>query len=251
MSKLTAISRFPIKGLSAEHLPTITLTQNKTLPHDRAWAIENGGGQFDPQNPTHLKKKHFLMLAWHSALARLDCKFDESALQYLISLDGKDAMHIHLEQPRTHMELFDMLRDLLGDHIRGDLRLIHSPAQAMTDIKQPHISLINMMTVKDLAHKSGLEIEAARFRGNLLINGLKAGEELNWVGRTIRIGDTVLKVEAKIGRCTATNVNLKTGRPDMDLPAELRKAYGHTHCGIYLNVETGGQISIGDQIILD
>ncbi len=48
------------------------------MPFDRAWAIENGPGRFDPAAPKHLPKASFLMLMRNERLAALDCRFDEA-----------------------------------------------------------------------------------------------------------------------------------------------------------------------------
>ena len=41
------------------------------MPFDRAYAIENGPGRFDPEHPAHLPKINFLMLMRNERLATL------------------------------------------------------------------------------------------------------------------------------------------------------------------------------------
>ena len=53
--------RYPVKGLSPEPLQTMPLRAGETAPFDRAYAIENGPGRFDPENPAYLPKVNFLM----------------------------------------------------------------------------------------------------------------------------------------------------------------------------------------------
>ena len=38
---------------------------------------------------------------------------------------------------------------------------------------------------------------------------------------------------------------------DIDLPKALFEHYGHTRCGLYLSVEQGGRIAVGDPVLLD
>ena len=47
--RVSAIYRYPIKGLTPERLDGVTLAPGETLPFDRAYAIENGPGRFDPE----------------------------------------------------------------------------------------------------------------------------------------------------------------------------------------------------------
>jgi uncharacterized protein len=62
MSNVQSLYRYPVKGLTPETLQTVELTPGQTVPFDRVYAIENGPGRFDPENPRHLPKISFLML---------------------------------------------------------------------------------------------------------------------------------------------------------------------------------------------
>ncbi len=251
LPQLTAIHRFPVKGLGPDRLDFIEVSAGQTLPHDRAWAIENGPSPFDPQAPGHVKKKHFLMLAGQAELTRIACEYIAHSCEFRCNFPEGHRISVTLDDPDTHAPLFDQLTRLLGDQIRGPLRLVHAPGQAMTDIPQPQISLINLASVRDLAEKTGHALDPLRFRGNLLIDGLPAWSEFDWVGKTIRIGEIGMKAESRIGRCTATSVNLETGSRDIDLPKALFEHYGHTHCGVYLTVLDDGGLRTGDRVIAD
>jgi uncharacterized protein len=56
---VTAIYRYPVKGLSAEKLDRVSLTPGECLPHDRRFAIALGSTLFDPKHPEWLSKTHF------------------------------------------------------------------------------------------------------------------------------------------------------------------------------------------------
>ncbi|MCR9266342.1 MAG: MOSC domain-containing protein [Alphaproteobacteria bacterium] len=251
MPQLTAIHRFPVKGLGPDRLDFIEVSAGQTLPHDRAWAIENGPSPFDPQAPGHVKKKHFLMLAGQAELARVACAFDAHSCEFRCNFPEGKAISVTLDRPETHAPLFAHLEDLLGEQVRGPLRMVHAPGQAMTDIPQKQISLINLASVRDLEAKTGHAIDPLRFRGNLLIDGLPAWSEIAWVGQTIRVGEIRMRAESRIGRCAATSVNLDTGERDIDLPKALFEHYGHTQCGVYLTVLDAGELRCGDPVSLD
>ena len=44
---IEAIYRYPVKGLSPEPLPRTELERGRTVPFDRAYAIENGRSGFE------------------------------------------------------------------------------------------------------------------------------------------------------------------------------------------------------------
>jgi hypothetical protein len=51
MATITAIYRYPVKGLSAEKMNRVALIPGECLPHDRRFAIALGSTHFDPQCP--------------------------------------------------------------------------------------------------------------------------------------------------------------------------------------------------------
>ena len=51
LARVADLYRYPVKGLSPEPLAGVTLEPGKTLPFDRAYAIENGPPGFHPGKP--------------------------------------------------------------------------------------------------------------------------------------------------------------------------------------------------------
>jgi uncharacterized protein len=68
----------------------------------------------------------------------------------------------------------------------------------------------------------------------------------------LRIGAAELVVEARIGRCAATNVDPDSGQRDLTVPRDLRRGFGHDDCGVYARVTVGGRVTPGDTVtVLD
>jgi uncharacterized protein YcbX len=74
--------------------------------------------------------------------------------------------------------------------------------------------------------------------------------ELGLVGKQIRIGEVEMEVVLRTKRCAATEVNLISGKRDLNIPALLKKHYGHSDMGIYAEVKSNGTIHEGDKIIV-
>src|SRR5262245_43303810 len=87
--EIVSLFRYPVKGLSAQGLPVLRLRAGQTVPFDRAYAIENGPGRFDPDAPRHLPKINFLMLMRNERLAALNTEFEEETETLTIFRDGK------------------------------------------------------------------------------------------------------------------------------------------------------------------
>jgi uncharacterized protein YcbX len=99
-----------------------------------------------------------------------------------------------------------------------------------------------------MGREFGAVIDPLRFRGNLYVEGLPAWAEFEWVGEEIAAGQVCFRVIKRIQRCAATNVDPETGLRDMTIPVSLLRAYGHSDCGIYLEVVAGGTLASGDEI---
>ena len=112
------------------------------------------------------------------------------------------------------------------------------------------VSLLNVQSIIDFQKKIGKEIEVPRFRGNICIDGLKAWEERNWIGKIIKINDISFKVEKNIPRCVAINLKPKTDNSSLNLLHSLKKTYNHFDMGIYLNPLNDGKIKISDTVCL-
>src|SRR5271155_758297 len=93
------------------------------------------------------------------------------------------------------------------------------------------VSLINLATLRSLEERWGYNLEKLRFRANFYVDGADPWEEFEWVGSTLRIGEAVLRVDRRNGRCGATNVNPTTGRRDPGPAAALRPPLPATSLG--------------------
>jgi uncharacterized protein YcbX len=94
-------------------------------------------------------------------------------------------------------------------------------------------------------------IESRRFRPNLVIHtdSQEGFVENAWVGRTLRIGEAVLRVKQPTQRCVMTT--LAQGDLPKDL-AILKAIYQHNggHIGVYADIVQTGMVRVNDQVEL-
>jgi hypothetical protein len=245
---LQAIYRYPVKGLSPEPLPRALLAAGATLPGDRRYAIENGPSRFDPAQPHHQPKTHYLMLMRNERLAALRTRLEEPSQTLVIAAGGREAARGDLRTPAGRGAIEQFFAGFCADELRGPPRVLQAPGFSFSDVARKVVSIINLASVAALADTLGAAIDPLRFRGNLYVTGWPAWHELDWVGREIAIGaDARLRIVKRIVRCAATNVDPATGIRDLDLPGALQRAHGHADCGIYAEVVAPGLIAEGDQ----
>jgi len=250
--KISALYRYPVKGLSGESLEAATLTAGAYFPHDRLYAIENGPSGFNEDAPEHQPKIKFLMLMKNERLARLHTRFDETSNVLTISRNGKQVSRGDLATPLGRSILEQFFAAFMQGETRGAPKILAAPEGfRFTDSSKGFVSLINLASVRDLARVVGQELNPLRFRGNIWLEGLEPWAEFDFVGKTLRIGGVQLEISKRIERCTATNVNPASAARDTNIPRSLAQAFGHIDCGIYARIATGGTIKPGDAIILE
>lgn len=248
-AKISGIYRYPVKGLSGEELDSVSLKAGECLPGDRAWAIEAGTKKFDAFAPKYFPKMNFLMLMRDERLAALQTAYDETTGILTIKREGKQVATGNLNEKLGRQLIEQFFAAYLPDASRGAPKVVHAEGWNFTDVAAKFVSIINLATVRDIERVAGKPVDAARFRGNILIDGLEPWEEFNWLDKTLYVeGAPVLEVRERTTRCAATNVNPDTAERDMTLPRLLSGAFGHMDCGIYVSVAQDCEIKPGDTV---
>lgn len=248
---LAQISRYPVKGLSPQHLAEALLQENRPLAGDRRFALAHGASAYDAANPGWAKKAHFLNGARHPAIAKLHTEYSAAGTAISVRHAGKLLLAAaDLTTAEGRAQLAEALLPLFPEESRGRLVVASASDVSFSDVEPDYLSLQSEASLADLAARLGAPVEPLRMRGNLLFSGAAPWAEMQWPGRKLQIGQAVLDVIDTIGRCPATMINPEKGERDLDIPAALERFYGHNDCGIYARVVRGGLIRPGDQITL-
>jgi uncharacterized protein len=247
---VAALYRYPVKGLTPETLQSAALEQGGTMPWDRAFAIENGPGRFDPEAPRHLPKTHFLMLMRDERLATLRSRFDDETRTLTILRDGRQVARGNLETPIGRQLIEQFVAAYMKDSLRGAPKIVSASGHTFSDMPARCVHLVNLASVRDLERITGKPLDPLRFRPNIVLEGVPAWEELRWLDRKLTTGSLELTVFHRTRRCDATNVDPATGARDMAIPAVLQRTFGHADFGIYAKVTAAGDISVGAPLTL-
>src|SRR5262249_40339999 len=207
---------------------------------------------FDPAHPAYLPKSRFLMLMRNERLAALRTAFDEATQTLAIRADNVEAVRGDLRTPEGRAAIEQFFAAYCADELRGPPKVLNAPGPSFSDVARKVVSIINLASVAELETIIGAPVHPLRFRANFYVQGWPAWAELDLVGQEIAVGPSArLKVVKRIVRCAATNVDPDTGVRDLTIPDTLMRNLGHTDCGIYGEVITGGMIRAGDEVIID
>ncbi len=241
MTTLAQIWRHPVKGVGAERLDSVTLSENRPLPLDRSWAILTGDSQDTGR--------------WQACRNFARGCYGPELMAVTAKVDGDQITFSHPKRPSLTLNpgadgasLVEWISPLYPDERPSPRELINAPEEGMADADFASVAILGLASLDALGEVTQTAMDPRRFRGNLWISGLEPFAELEFVGRTLRIGKTELVVKERIERCRATEVNPDTGSRDTNTLQALRQSFGHTDFGVKAVVTRGGTIATGDQV---
>lgn len=250
---LTAIKRFPVKGLRGIDASGAQITAHKILADDRRFVIASGSSLDQAGLEGWARKSNFLQLVNTPKLSGFGVEYDDATTTLTILRNGRAICKGNLEDKMGRTVIEDFLAAFLKNEIAGSPK-IHSVTDThFTDMEQPYISLLNLASIRDFSDRIAKQpVDPMRFRGNLLVDGLAPWSELDWQeGQIIKIGNASFRMVHPITRCKATTINPETTESDINVPRLLRTGMNHLFMGVYLEAITDGEIQTGDTVSAD
>ena len=259
MPHVSALYRYPVKGFTAEACSTLTVLPEGRIAGDRALAFRFADS--DLPESAWSRKYGFVVLANTPGLARLAVTFDHQTHRLRIALDGTvlaeenldDAGRDRLSAAIEHYVLDLPENPLSAHHERTPLRLIgDGVTPRYQDSERGEITLHARASLTQVGAALGDDaLDEARFRSNIAVEGLRAWEEQEWIGRRIRVGEVEFDVTRPKVRCLATHANPVTGERDLPVMQTLKAAFGQeqpTFAVALLTRGAGGEIRTGDEV---
>ena len=257
---ISSIHYCPVKSLSFQSVNSCEIKKNIGIVGDRIFAfaknLDKEQIRLFEKNPEDRKGKwnKILTLKNSPVLNKYNFLFNENELR--LTFKDKEILAINVNELNSHQDISNKLIEL-EKSLKPPIVLMSNRDYPFFDTSISKkvdfinsVSLLNLKSITDFENKIGEKIEISRFRGNIYIDGIKAWEERNWIGKIIKIKDISFKVEKNIPRCVAINLKPKTDDNSLNLLKSLKKNYNHFDMGIYLTPLNDGLINISDAIIL-
>ncbi|MBI1220482.1 MAG: MOSC domain-containing protein [Rhodobacteraceae bacterium] len=245
---LAAIQRHPIKSHGREALASVSLSEGRSMPWDRRWAVAHARTKFDAAAPAWAKSANFVIGTRAPALTAIAAVLDEATATVTLTHPERPAITFAPDDAADQARFLDWVAPLCLPDQPAPQALVTVPDRGMTDTDYPSVSLLNLASGTDLGQRMGVDLSPLRWRGNLWLDGLEPWQEAGWIGRDLRIGAARLRIVEPITRCKATTANPATGLRDADTLAALRQGFDHQLFGLYARVIEGGTIGQGDRV---
>jgi len=244
---VAALWRHPIKSHGREALETVTLVAGQTMPWDRHWAVTHDSTKFDADSPAWVMCRNFMIGTVTPGLAGVWAALDVENHTITLRHVELGTITFDPDAPADAQRFIAWIAPLSSDTVQPT-GIVSVPGRGMTDSAFPSVSLMNMATHRAVETQVGQEIAPERWRGNIWVDGLAAWAENDWIGRDVRVGDAILQVSERIGRCRHTSANPVTGARDVDTLSALRDGWDHQDFGVYATVVKGGKITRNDTV---
>src|SRR5207253_7178936 len=124
-----------------------------------------------------------------------------------IERDGRIVASAELATEAGRTAIARFVEATCADEMRGPARVLSAAdGFRFTDSRSGFVSLINLASVRTIAHTVGRSLDPLRFRANLYVSGLQPWEEFSFVGKKLRAGSIVIEPIKAIDRCFAIDV---------------------------------------------
>lgn len=208
--RLDAIARYPVKSLAGERLDAATLSA-LGVPGDRLVHVRGREG-------VRTARKYHRLLGLRGTLdgdglARVDghAWHSPAALALVREAAGADAWLEAFDGP----ERFDVL-----------------PLLVATD-----------------GAIAAFGRDVRRLRPNLVIGGVDGLDEFTWAGAELHVGEAIISLDSRRGRCPMTTVDPDTLERDPEVLRDIGRRFGG-RLALNATVVHGGRIAVGDAVRL-
>jgi uncharacterized protein YcbX len=205
-----ALWRYPVKTLGGERLQTAHITTNG-IAGDRVVHVRGPEG-------VRTSRRHHRLLGLHATL-------------------GPDGQPLVDGQPWDSLEVLERVRDAAGP----DAQLAWYDGPERFDI-------LPLLVATDGA-VAAFGRDVRRLRPNIVIDGVDGTEEFTWPGARLHIGDVVIDLDSRRGRCPMTTVDPDTLDVDRGVLKDIIQRFDGK-LALNASVIQPGIVSVGDRVQL-
>jgi hypothetical protein len=207
---VSSLWRYPVKSLAGEAIAEAELTP-LGIPGDRIVQVLGPEG-------VRTSRRHYRLLGLRGTL-------------------GEDGVPRIDGLPWDHPDALARVRDAAG-----------ADAWLQKDEGPDRFDVLPLLVATDGAVRAfGRDVR--RLRPNILIGGVEGLEEFGWEGAELHIGDVVIGIDSRRGRCPMTTVDPDTLARDPEVLRDIGRRFGG-RLALNAEVVVPGRVRVGDAVRL-
>jgi uncharacterized protein YcbX len=251
-STVTSLATAAVKGTRLREVDSVTLGRSGAEGDRRFFLVDERGRLINAMLMGELQQ---IVASFDEPSGRLTLEFpDGTVTEDVVELGASVTTRRGSNEFRSAHEVVGPWPAALSAWADRPVRLMHTES-AIDRGPRGAASLISRASLDRLAHEAGVDgVDARRFRMLIEIDGVNAHAEDDWIGRSIRVGESVIHVEGHVGRCKITTLNPELGKADLPTLEVLRGYRGELPSiepipfGVFGRVLQGGTVRVGDSV---
>ena len=253
---VTALSITPVKATRLRGVDRITIGADGVRENRRFFLIDD---RDEMVNSLRLGALQAIVSDYDDAARRLSLRFpDGRVLEDQVRLGDEVTTGFYGEPFAARLVQGDW-SEAISAHAGKSLRLVEAGNGGAVDRGSAGaVTIVSRASVTGLAeHAKSSSVDVRRFRMLIEVDGVGPHEEDQWVDRTLRVGDAVLRGRGHVGRCAITNRDPDSGQVTLQTLKILggyRRDLQTTEpvaFGIYGETVQPGTVRVGDSVTLD
>lgn len=222
--ELVAIRRYPVKSMGGESLDRVELDA-RGLAWDRWYAVVDGDGRLSSAKSSRRFRRR------------------DEVLGYAAHAAGEQ---VTVSGPEGRWVVGDPELDAVLSRRTG------TPVRVLAEQGTPHqdggaVSLVGTATLRWCEERWGVAADPRRLRVNLVLGTTEPFVEESWVGSTVGVGESRLRVVERIPRCRTVDVAQDGIDPQGRLLRPLTEE--REMClAVYADVVSGATLRLGDPV---
>lgn len=225
---LRSIRRYPVKSMGGEDLQHVDVDR-RGLVGDRWYAVVDDDGKLASGKSSRRFRRHDAVFE-HRATTRSDGAVE-------VSWGGGSAT---VEDP--------VLDAHLSEAMGAMVRVL--PETSTPHFDSGQVSLVGSATLAWCEERWGVAADPRRLRANLVVETDEPFVEDDWVGRPVAVGEVRLAVAERIPRCRMIDIDQDGAIAPGDGWLKRLAAERDTCAAVYLDVERGGALRVGDDVVV-
>ena len=236
--------------MGCESISSVELLKNGTMPWDRVWALTHSKTKFSSKKNSWLPTSSFLRGTIAPLFMAISIELDEINKILKLTHPNLPDLLVDLDNLEVNDDLISWVKPICPENAPNPASLYRVPRRGLTDTAYCSVSVLSTSSLELLSSKVGLDLDPRRFRGNFWFDGVEAFQELDWIGKELKVGSAQLKVVEPIERCNITKTSPINGERDAETLDALFSNFGHKNFGVYCQVIKSGNVSLGDKVTL-
>jgi len=262
--RVCALATTPVKGTALHFPESVELTADGVVTNRSFYLVDDRGRMVNG-------KRHGTLVAlradYQPDADRLTLEFpDGTEVAAPVSrLDQRVETNFY-GRPVAGRVLGGPWTEALSDYLDEPVRLVASERSGDAVDVHP-VTVVSRASIEAFRDGAGEPaIERRRFRMLVEVDGCEAYAEDHWIGRTIAIGGSRVRIEGPVPRCVVTTQDPDTGIRDvptlkhlleqrgarvgaaLDTPVDHLPDGGKLCFGVYGTVERPGRVRLGDDV---